>query len=265
MKHTLFTCAKWMRLKYRMPEHMECTLVGALEMLFHFGNANGDVLNACDVEAVCGWTQEQHAGKLLTALTDTGGGAYTNFLDVLEDGRVRIHGFWEHAPDCVKNRKRQQEHREQMKRNKMSQNVCDSHTQSQNVCYSNDKPKPKPKPNDVYKKEDNTLLIEKAETVDSPKQSRGVVGNDVFDTFWKAYPRKVNKPGALKAWKNKKLNDSIDIILAGLERWKASRQWVKDGGQFIPHPATWINQERWNDDVDSDSGYQLPDEEDIGF
>jgi hypothetical protein len=105
---------------------------------------------------------------------------------------------------------------------------------------------------EIEKRRDNTLLIEKAETVDSPKQSRGVVVNDVFDTFWKAYPRKVNKPGALKAWKNKKLNDSIDIILAGLERWKASRQWVKDGGQFIPHPATWINQERWNDDVETD-------------
>ncbi len=72
---------------------------------------------------------------------------------------------------------------------------------------------------------------------------------DAFATFWTAYPRKVNKPGALKAWQNKKLNDSIDIILAGLERWKGSRQWLKDNGQYIPHPATWLNQERWNDEV----------------
>jgi hypothetical protein len=91
------------------------------------------------------------------------------------------------------------------------------------------------------------------EPIQKTKPVRVVFNDSYFNIFWKAYPRKVNKPGALKAWKNKKLNDSIDIILAGLERWKASRQWVKDGGQFVPHPATWINQERWNDDVETDS------------
>jgi hypothetical protein len=34
----------------------------------------------------------------------------------------------------------------------------------------------------------------------------------------------------------------------GLDASKNSKQWVKDGGQFIPHPTTWLNNERWCDD-----------------
>lgn len=40
------------------------------------------------------------------------------------------------------------------------------------------------------------------------------------------------------------------MILAAL-RWQAlSEQWQRDGGQFIPHPATYLNQGRWKDEQD---------------
>ena len=73
-----------------------------------------------------------------------------------------------------------------------------------------------------------------------------------FDRFWNAYPRKVGKPAALRAWRNllrivsnpKTPHD----LMAGLERWKATEQWQKDGGQFIPYPATFLNQRRWEDE-----------------
>lgn len=104
---------------------------------------------------------------------------------------------------------------------------------------------------------DDINMISDCHHVDAPEtetetetKKRQRQNIDQFGDFWQAYPRKVNKPGALKAWQNKKLNESIDIILAGLERWKGSRQWIKDNGQYIPHPATWLNQERWNDDPD---------------
>jgi len=38
-------------------------------------------------------------------------------------------------------------------------------------------------------------------------------------------------------------------MLAAIERQRGSQQWVKDNGQFIPHAATWLNQERWQDVV----------------
>lgn len=67
-----------------------------------------------------------------------------------------------------------------------------------------------------------------------------------FETFWKSYPRKVGKDAALKAWNKKKPN--LDEVLKALEWQTQSAQWLKDGGQFIPHPATYLNQGRWKDE-----------------
>ena len=68
--------------------------------------ANGPVMSAEDVEAICEWTSITEEGVLFAALTDTGGGSYTNFLDLRPDGKVEIHDYWDHAPDCVKSRER---------------------------------------------------------------------------------------------------------------------------------------------------------------
>ena len=70
-----------------------------------------------------------------------------------------------------------------------------------------------------------------------------------FDAFWKAYPRKVAKQAALKAWNKATKKPTIEVILSALEIQKKSEQWTKDDGQFIPHPATWINAGRWDDEV----------------
>ena len=68
----------------------------------------------------------------------------------------------------------------------------------------------------------------------------------LFDEFWKAYPRKVDKKGAARAFfRIKGLSKSFSQIMEALEKCKQSTQWKKDGGNFIPHPTTWIRQERW--------------------
>lgn len=73
-----------------------------------------------------------------------------------------------------------------------------------------------------------------------------------FDEFWKAYPKKVGKGAAKKAWnKIKPTKDTLEKILSAIESQKHSDQWLKDNGQFIPYPATWLNQERWEDEEDS--------------
>ena len=72
----------------------------------------------------------------------------------------------------------------------------------------------------------------------------------LFDQFWNAYPRHVNKQGAIKAFEKAKVDGNLlETILTAIERQKKSDQWTKDNGQFIPHPATWLNQRRWDDDV----------------
>ena len=73
--------------------------------------------------------------------------------------------------------------------------------------------------------------------------------DDGFATFWHAYPKKVGKWAAEKAWS--KLKPDLTAVLQSIERARATEQWRKDGGQFIPHPATWLNQRRWEDEPDT--------------
>lgn len=76
-----------------------------------------------------------------------------------------------------------------------------------------------------------------------------------FDKFWSAYPRKVSKKAAQKSWERIKPTDELfGRIMASLEKAKATYQWTKNNGEFIPHPATWLNQERWNDEYDTPPG-----------
>ncbi len=67
-----------------------------------------------------------------------------------------------------------------------------------------------------------------------------------FEAFWKAYPRQVAKQDALKAWRKIK-PDELSVILKGVEAWKRDEQWAKDGGKYIPYPATFLNGRRWED------------------
>lgn len=74
----------------------------------------------------------------------------------------------------------------------------------------------------------------------------------LFEQFWAVYPKKIAKPKAILAW-NKISADTelLQKILAALESQKRSENWLKDGGQFIPYPATYLNNRRWEDTVET--------------
>lgn len=84
-------------------------------------------------------------------------------------------------------------------------------------------------------KKDNTEIMEQWETQ--------------FSEFYSLYPRKVKKQD-VKKWfkKNKPSNELFSSMLNSLEQFRASKDWQKDGGQFIPYPTTWLNQKRWEDE-----------------
>lgn len=68
----------------------------------------------------------------------------------------------------------------------------------------------------------------------------------MFNQFWAIYPKKVDKKGSFRAFKNiPKLKETFPGILQALEIQKQSPQWTKDNGQYIPNPTTYIHQERW--------------------
>lgn len=71
-----------------------------------------------------------------------------------------------------------------------------------------------------------------------------------FERFWTAYPRKVNKTAARKAFDRLRPSDDLlATMLTAIEKQKGSDQWTKDAGQYIPHPATWLNGKRWEDEL----------------
>jgi hypothetical protein len=74
--------------------------------------------------------------------------------------------------------------------------------------------------------------------------------NGLFDEFWTAYPKKVNKPGAKKAWDKKQCgNGKFESVMEALKRQIIANNWSKENMQYIPHPATWLNCERWGDEI----------------
>lgn len=78
----------------------------------------------------------------------------------------------------------------------------------------------------------------------TPKSPKG---DDAFDVFWKAYPKKVGKGAARKAFSKVKV--PVESLVSAIERQKCSLQWSRDNGQYIPNPSTWLNQGRWDDEM----------------
>jgi len=70
-----------------------------------------------------------------------------------------------------------------------------------------------------------------------------------FDEFWAQYPKKRSKGQAERAWVKIAPDDALFAqIIEGLERAKRSRDWIKEGGRYIPYPATWLNAKGWEDE-----------------
>lgn len=74
-----------------------------------------------------------------------------------------------------------------------------------------------------------------------------------FADFWKAYPRRVARKDAERAWM--KVDAGChSSLMAALQSQKKSDDWRKDGGRFIPYPGSWLRGERWTDELDTDLG-----------
>ena len=119
------------------------------------------------------------------------------------------------------------------------------------------------------------------ETNPSTSSSSGMRGegcqsaySEDFLEFWSAYPKKMGKGSAYKVFNKLKLTkkDKADILTA-LNWQKKSEQWLKENGQFIPYPATYLNQRRWEDepqeiifgDITDPDRYKDDEEDDFDF
>ena len=70
-----------------------------------------------------------------------------------------------------------------------------------------------------------------------------------FEVFWAACPRKIGKGAAERAWRKIAPDEALSMaIIKAMNEQRGCEQWTKDNGQFIPHPATWLNRKGWLDE-----------------
>lgn len=74
-----------------------------------------------------------------------------------------------------------------------------------------------------------------------------------FERWWQTYPkaRRVAKSKCLRIWRSRQLEPRTERIIRVLLDDACSPQWVKDSGQFVPMPATWLGQERYEREIGS--------------
>lgn len=200
---------------------------------------------------------DEQAGKVIKAiyafeqgqeLPELSGAAKIAF-SAIRNQLVRDNERWEKKVECGKLGGRPKKSRENQEETKTKPNDNQSKTEA--------------KPNDKQTKAymNHELCIMSNELCNNPPvvppegdgaepapKEPKVTG---FDEFWQSYPHKVGKKAALSAWKKLKPNAGLRVkIMESLETQKSSQQWRRENGRYIPNPATWLNQGRWDDQLD---------------
>lgn len=84
------------------------------------------------------------------------------------------------------------------------------------------------------------------------EQEPKIRATTAFDDWWLTYPRKIGKPAAQRAWNRitrKGVDvDAVEVLVVALRQWNDHWTKAKTETQYVPHAATWLNQERYNDD-----------------
>ena len=74
---------------------------------------------------------------------------------------------------------------------------------------------------------------------------------DDFEEFWKVWPKRCAKADARKAWaQTKDIRPELTNLLNAVKAACKTEAWMKEGGKYIPHPATWLRGERWDDELE---------------
>lgn len=90
---------------------------------------------------------------------------------------------------------------------------------------------------------------EQEEEQEKEEEEKKKKWEEQFEQFYKSYPKKVKKD-LVKKWfeKNKPSSELFSSMMNSLEQFRGCEDWLKDKGQYIPYPSTWLNQKRWEDE-----------------
>lgn len=190
-----------------------------------------------DIELASDWPGEP--GKFVSALIDT------KLLDIKNDTYL-IHDYTEHQPYVASAPKRKQAAKkaararwERKYGSMRGASKGNADFKKGNAPFPDPFPDPFPVPDPVPDPKNKDS---------SPRPKKPDAESDRFDEFYKAYPRKVGKTPARKAW-NKIKPSERDAIFTALESQIKARHLRTDEPDYIPHPATWLNQRRWEDEI----------------
>ena len=112
---------------------------------------------------------------------------------------------------------------------------------------------PKASPKHMAKQEQEAGDRKQEKKTSAKRRPIASPAGSLFDEFWSHYPKKAAKKAAQKAFD--KVNPDrakLDAMIVAIKAQKTSEGWKKDKGQFIPNGATWLNGERWTDELNVD-------------
>jgi hypothetical protein len=94
----------------------------------------------------------------------------------------------------------------------------------------------------------DAATVERSTSQEDSKPNPRREWDDALDLLWEDFPRKVGKPAALRAWRAIRPHgqETFDAIDSGLRRWLD--YWKGKDRESICHPATWLNQRRWENE-----------------
>ncbi len=242
MKYGTTDHPKFSELQVLLGNPPKYAVVGLLECLWMTTakwKPDGDIgrFTNAQIAQTLGWDKDPD--DLINALVETG------WIDTDSACRLCIHDWIDHRPTYISDRFR--------KRSKSPKNASSDAKNEpfQEIPGNSRKFRSQPIQSNPNQSNPNQSNL--------PQPPSGAEGDPPgFVKFWKlwpsngeepfgAYSRKQNRSGCLRKWRRSNLEPKATEIVAGLRRWKASVNWMKDRGEFVPLPLSWMNQQGWKD------------------
>ena len=218
------------------------------------------------IAGMLGWRNDTE--QLLSALLGCGTNRGPGFLEEIED-RLSIHDWESYAGRLIHQRSEHRQRSARQRNAKESENAARSvraacaqraHLHYTTLQNSTEKSSPLPPQianADLFGEEPpKNGAPEKGKAASRKKRpaKQTAPPDERFERFWTAYPRKIGKGKARESFQKVAPGDELlERMLSAVEAQKGSRRWRDENGRYIPLPVTWLNQERWDDEVEPEA------------
>jgi len=226
-------------LKETQPETKHPAVIGYLHYLWWWAldyAQNGSLARYDNAEIAEAARWEGDADTFVNALIDAG------YVDKTDEG-LQLHDWYEYAGKLVERREKDRERKKKKKGAGGTPDNSDGTPQDGARLPSVHNPT---QPNQTKHNQTKPNRTEQNQTAAAEAPSVA----DMFSQFWDEYPKKVGKAKCAEIWKKLKPSAKLfEKIMTALRAQKQIPQWQKDGGAYIPHPQTWLNNKRWEDEL----------------